>query len=124
MGVLADFRISVAADLAPGPTDDWNVQDGPVDAIEPPAYLLVWSDPWLVPATHCYQTARLDVVAVAARVDVEGGHDQLERLVEYAYFVLDGTGAPVLATSRPGPFDIGGVTYLAARLTVTHPVAL
>lgn len=122
--MLAALRTSVATALAPTASDDWNTQAQPVDAVEPPAYLLVWSDPWLVPATHCHQIARLDVVVVAARVDVEGGHAILEQLVEHAYAALGAFGMPPVNTARAGPFDVGGVAYLATRLTLSVPVAL
>jgi hypothetical protein len=122
--VLAALRSTVAAALAPSAADDWNTQPGPVDAIEPPAYLLMWSDPWLVPATHCTQTARLEVIVVAARVDVDGGHGILEDLVEHAYGALTTIRMPPVTTARPAPFDVGGVAYLATRLTLSVPVTL
>jgi hypothetical protein len=124
MGALADLRGRVAGVLAPGPGDDWTVHSLPVDSLQPPAFLLVWSDLWLAPATHCTYTARLDVVAVSNRVDVEPGVETLESLVEQAFTRLAAGGLPAVQASRPGPYTVAGLTFLSSRLTLNHPVQL
>jgi hypothetical protein len=120
---LTDLRGYVAAVLA-GVSEDIAVHDGPVDSVTPPAYMLVWSDPWLTPVTVCAFTARLDVVCIAARIDPAPGYEQLEQMVAGAAVAFDTAGIPVVTVARPVPHDQGGVTYQAARLTVTYPITL
>jgi hypothetical protein len=124
MGALADLRARVAAALAPQDGDGWDVHDTAVDAIVPPAFMLLWSEPWLVPATHCSWTARLDVVAISNRFDVGSGVENLETLVEVGLKRLAAAGLPSVSAGFPGRWDHGGITYLAARLTLNHPVTL
>ena len=123
MGTLADLRARVAdalVDLDP----DWSVSSAPVDAVTPPAFVLVWADPWATRSSSCHYGTRLDVVAIAARINPEPGIETLETMVERAVPALDAARAPVVEIVAPGPFDIGGVAYLAARLTITSPVTL
>jgi len=123
MGALADLRGKAADALTPGDGDDWDVHPLPVDAIVPPAFMLIWSDPWLTPATHCQWSARLDVICVSNRVDVEPGVEILETLVETAIARLAGAGLPAITAGRPANFEVGGLLYLASRLTLSQPVS-
>lgn len=123
MGALAELRSRVAAVLAPVPGEFWEVHDSPVDSLVPPAYLLSWSDRWLSPSTHCFWSARLDVVTIANRIDVEPGMELLETLVETGLDRLSAAGLPAINALRPSRFELGGVTYLATRLIITHPVS-
>lgn len=128
MGVLADYRTTVAGALELL-DPEWSVHRAPVDALEPPAFMLRWGDggpdsTWLVRSTHCVHGARLDVVCVAARIDPEPGIETIELMVERAVVALDAVRVPVVDVRGPGPFEIGGLTYQAARLVVASPVTI
>lgn len=86
--------------------------------------MLSWGDPWLTPMTHCQWSARLDVLAVANRIDLEPGVELAEDLAEYAVAALKAAGLPAITASQMIRFQIGGTVYLASRLTVAHPVTL
>lgn len=124
MGALADLRTRAAQALAPINGDPWDVHALPVDSIVPPAYMLTWSEPWLAPATHCTTTARLDVMAIANRIDLEPGVELLEDLAENAITKLKAAGLPAVTASQMVRFEIGGVIYLASRLTIVQLVTL
>ncbi len=118
-------RISArVSDALVGLDPDWSVLSAPVDACTPPAFVLVWADPWLTRSTGCTYGARLDVVAVAARLNPEPGIETLETMIERATGALDLARAPIVDVSVPGPFDIGKVPYLSARLHVTSSLTL
>lgn len=126
MGALADLRALVATaleGLAPA-GDDWPVHDGPVDAISPPCFVLVWPEPWLIPATFCVETANLDVIVVAARIDPAPGYVELESLLEAAVPALRAAGVSYTSAGAAGPLEVSGLTYLSSRLHVAHPVTL
>jgi len=124
MGALADFRDRVALALAPSNGDEWNTQPLPVDAIEPPAYMLIWADPWLVPSTFCDATAQLDVIVVSARMDPAPGMEILETLVETALDRLAHANVGQRQVGAPGPLTVGGLTYQACRILVSSPVTI
>lgn len=123
MGALAELRSRVAAVLQPVPGEFWEVHALPVDSLMPPAYMLSWSDPWIEPSTHCFWSARLDVVTIANRIDVEPGMELLETLVETGLERLAAAGLPAIRAVRHSRFELGGITYLATRLIITHPVS-
>jgi hypothetical protein len=118
---LGELRAAVAAALIPL-DPDWIVHDTPVDSLEPPAFVLVWSDPMLVPSTWCQSFAQLDVVCAAARIDLEGVYPTLEAMVAQANTAL--RVFPVVQTGTPGPFEVAQITYLAARILIRQPVAI
>lgn len=120
-GPLGKFRELVAAVLAPI-DEAWTVYASVVDAVTPPAFMLVWGDPWTVPATHCRETARLDVVCIAGRIDPDPGIETLEWMVGDALAAFSSAGIPHGDTTAPRPMQIGGVTYLAARIQVSQTV--
>lgn len=123
MSAAGDVRAKVAAALAGDP--DIAVFDGYVDALAPPAYIVASADPWYLPATPCVYTLRLSVICVACRLDPAPGLDDLERLVERALVQLAAArGVPVVQVGTAAPFDVGGLQYLAARLTVAAPVTI
>jgi hypothetical protein len=120
-GVFAMFRELVAQVLRSLDVGA-EVHPLPVDALSPPAFFLKWADPWTEPATHCLDLAHLQVVCVAARVDVEPGIETLELMVEGALAAFNRAGIPHGITSGPRPLDVGGVAYLAAEISVSNTV--
>jgi hypothetical protein len=121
-GRLAEFRQQVAAAL--DTLVDVSVHVGPVDNVTPPAYLLVWPDRNLEPHTACFYRVRLQVVCVGARLDPAPGYDEVERLVEHAVVTFDAARLGFEPVGEYLPFTVGGVDYLAARLTVTGTISL
>jgi hypothetical protein len=120
---LAEFRSAAAAALD-GLDDSWAVHPAPLDGMQPPAFMLVWGDPWLAPATNCARYATLEVVAVAARLEPEANYPTLETMVAAANLALEAAALIPAQTARPGPLDFGGITYLAARILIRQPVTL
>jgi len=120
VGALAALRgrvVPVLEDLS----EDWTVYPAAVDSLDPPAFVVGWADPWTVPATHGVETARLEIIAVVGRVEAEPGVATLELMVENALAALAVAGFRA-STIPPGPFEIGGLAYLAARIVIAYPV--
>ena len=123
MSTAADVRARIAAALDGDP--DIAVLDGPVDSIEPPAYMIVSGDPWYLPATPCVYTLRVAVVCIAGRIEPSPGLETLEALVERAITQLVAARAlPIVQVGTAGPFEVGGLQYLAARITIASPVTI
>ena len=132
---LTEIRAAAAAALAPLTDDDPNVHVDVVDAVSPPAIMLLWEDPWLQPGAGtagavmgpCLWTARLQVLCIAARLEPGPGIAVLEDLVTYTVHRLHDdlsyTWPPATALA-PRVFDIGNVPYLGARVTYTVPVSV
>jgi hypothetical protein len=121
---LLDARSKLAAALAPLDDDDPTVLVDLVDALEPPALMLGWGEPWLTPDTACWRTGRLVVTCVAGRLVPGAGVETLEQLVDYTLGRLGADPAPwpLDAVGSPRVFTIGNVNYLAARLTLRVPI--
>jgi hypothetical protein len=117
---LDEARAKLAAVLAPVADDDPDVLTSLVDAIEPPALMLGWGEPWLEPSTSCLRAARLVITCVAGRLDPGEGIATLERLVAFTLdrLAADGAQWPLDNVSGPRAFNIAKTTYLAARVTV------
>lgn len=120
MTSLLDARVKLAAALAPVADSDPNVLVDLVDSLEPPALMLGWGEPWLQPETACLQLGRLVVTCVAGRLDPGAGVAALEELIAYTLGRLEAAAEPWPLDSVGGPrvFTIGGINYLAARITV------
>jgi hypothetical protein len=127
VGSFADLRDDVAAALTEVLVDhpDWAVHPLPVDALDPPAYLLEWSDPW-VPSrsTVCRYDTAIEIRCVGARIDPSPGLEVLELMVEEALLALDGGRFPFRSVLAPRPFTIGGVQYLAATILLGSTVSI
>ena len=125
--VFGEFRTRVAATLqaavdAAG-LDDVTVIADVVDAVVPPAYLLVWpQDDWMLPFTHCADTTFLNVMLIGARFEPSGGIEQIETLVALALPALRGDHLPVPGVAGPGRYDHGGLAYLAAQIRLSVPL--
>lgn len=130
--MLTEVRDRCAAALAPvGPTDP-DVIVEVVDSLSPPALMLLWADPWLNRKTVGQSIASglwdawLEILCIAARVEPGEGMAQLEELVAYTIRRLqdDAYSWPPETFYAPRRFDIGGVTYLGARLIFRVPVTI
>jgi hypothetical protein len=132
---LGEIRVMAAAALEPQTDTDPVVLVDVVDALTPPALMLLWDDPWLQPGAGaagpvmgpCVWTARLLILCVAGRLEPGPGIATLEDLVAYVVDRLRDDPAytwPVASALAPRIFDIGGVPYLGARVTYTVPASL
>ena len=130
---LADVRPTAAVVLAPVDDSDPEVITDVVDSLTPPALMLLWSDPWIEPAVAnrpvmgpCLLTANLQVLCVGGRLDPGPGIDTIEQLVGY---VLERMEAdvytwPLGLVSALRQQEIGGITYLTARVNYAVPVTV
>jgi hypothetical protein len=127
---LTEVRAAAAIALAPVIDSDPVVHVDVVDSLTPPALLLVWDDPWLVPGTVASMNGHYDaqfvVLCVAARLEPGPGVETLEQLVDYTIDRLhaDANTWPQASAQAPRVFDIGGVPYLGARLVYRVPVQI
>ena len=120
---LLDARDKLAAVLAPTDDDDPTVLVSLVDAIEPPALMLGWADPWLEPEGLCFTIGHIVVTAVAARLMPGEGVAKLEELVDYT---LRRTRADMVNpglwqltdVSGPRVFLMAKTNYLACRINL------
>jgi hypothetical protein len=121
---LLDARAKLAAALAPIEDSDPTVLVDLVDALEPPALMLGWGEPWLLPQTACLRTGRLVVTAVAGRLVPGAGIESLEQLVEYTLDTLRADAGQWALDTVSGPrvFTLSNINYLAARITLRVPI--
>lgn len=123
---LAGLRAAVAQTLGGIPqvaAGDWTVLASPPDAVEPPVFVLVWGpDPMLSVQSACTDTAQLEVIAVAARVEVTGTYPLLEAMVTAAVAALVSARFRPWQTLSPAQFEIAQINYLASRLQLRYPV--
>jgi hypothetical protein len=121
---LGDVRARAAAALAPAEESDPPVFIDYPDAIDAPALIVIWDDPWLTPTTFCLYNAELAVLVVAGRVEAGPGVDTLERLAKYTIERLRGDPYPWAQSSSQAPRElaIGNIHYLGARITYRVPV--
>lgn len=114
---LGDVRDKLAALLAPVEDDDPNVLSNLVDSIEPPALMLGWADPWILPEGMCFGSAHVLVTAVAARLAPGEGIAKLEELVLYTlHKVRPSKDFALVEISGPHVFLIAQTNYLASRI--------
>lgn len=124
MTSLLDARAKLAATLEPVDDDDPTVLVDLVDALEPPALMLGWAEPWLVPETACLRTGRLVITAVAGRLVPGAGVAALEQMIDDTLKRLQAAPEPWPLEQVGGPrlFTIGNIHYLAARITLRVPI--
>jgi hypothetical protein len=115
---LLETRDKLAALLAPVDDDDPNVLASLVDAIQPPALMLGWGEPWMEPDTGCLATGRIIITAVAGRLMPGEGIAKLEELVAYVLGRLDPVDYDLETISGPRVFLMAKTNYLACRITV------
>jgi hypothetical protein len=129
---LEEVRAAAAAALEPAADSDPEVLLDVVDALHPPALLLLWTDPFLEAQSvgmgngYGLWEARFEVLAVASRVEPGPGMTRLEELVSFTIGRLtqDENAWPPDSFYAPRRFDIGGVPYLGARMVFRVPVTL
>jgi hypothetical protein len=121
---ILDARAKLGAALAPVDETDPTVLVNLVDALEPPALMLGWGEPWLTPETACLRTGRLVVTCVAGRLVPGAGVETLEQLVDYTLrrLAADGGAWPLDTVGGPRVFTIANINYLAARITLRVPI--
>ena len=126
------LRDLVADVLSPASDDDPAVLVDVVDSVTPPAIMLLPGDPYLEVGPGgpvmgpCLYTAHLQVFCVAARMDVGPGFRTVDQLVGY---VIDRMRAdsytwPLENVQAPRVFDIGGTSYLCARVNYAVPTTV
>jgi hypothetical protein len=121
---LRDYRDQVAAALETI-GDDWAVHHGPEDALQPPAFMLrEGPDPWLTQAGACFDTAALEVIAIAPRFDVRETADMLDDMVSAAAGALSDAGFRPYEWTAPAAFEVGGIVYVAAVARINQPVKI
>ena len=129
---LTEVRERAAAALAPSSDTDPEVHTDVVDAVTPPALMLLWADPWLnrnvvgARTMSGYWDAWLEVLCIASRVEPGPGMTKLEELVSFviARLQADTYTWPPETFYSPRRFDIGGITYLGARMIFKVPVTI
>jgi hypothetical protein len=129
---ITDVRDRAAEALAPVDDTDPAVLADVVDSLTPPALMLIWGDPWLEPGVGavtmgpCLWRARLQVLAVAGRLEPGPGIRTLEQLVAYVVerMKADAYTWPLDGVSAPRVFDIGNLPYLGARVTYLVPTTV
>ena len=125
---VAEVRARAAAALEPEAETDPPVLVNIVDAVEPPALMLEWVDPWLEPQTAGtgYWLARLDVVCLAQRHEPGPGVESLEALITHTITRLraDSYPWPAATLQAPRVFTIAGVPLLGARVSYRLPVTI
>ena len=123
---LSEVRARAGAALAPAQESDPDVHLDYPDAIQPPALLVLWADPWLEPATvqGFLGNASMRVLCLAGRVETGPGIDKVEQLVEFTIGRLraDGYTWTLSSLEAPQRFDIAQITYLGANVIYRVPV--
>lgn len=121
---LLDARTKLAAALAPLSESDPDVLVDLMDAIEPPALMLGWGEPWLTPSTACLREGRMVVTCVASRLVPGAGIETLEGLVDYtlARLLASGDPWPLDNVGAPRVFQVANINFLAARIVLRVPI--
>lgn len=131
---LGEVRGAAATALAPAEPSDPPVFASFVDALSPPALLLMWDTPWIEPRSfqsgqtmgRGWWDANLIVLLVAGRLEPGPGVDTLEQLAGYVIGRLqaDPHQWPLPTSTPPRSWVVGNVSYLGATLNYRVPVTL
>ena len=70
------------------------------------------------PDSFGVDTAALEVIVVAGRIDADAAVEQVETIVDAAIPALLAAGYRHQGVTPPAPLDIGGITYLTARIRI------
>ena len=131
---LVDIRDAAATALASQADTDPIVYPDIVDSLVPPAIMLAWGEPWLLPGVEgrnvmgpCVWTAALWVYCLVGRADPGSGQDQLDVIVAQ---VIDRLGAdpaydwPPATVFAPRLYDFSGVPCVGARVAYNVPTSI
>jgi hypothetical protein len=89
------------------------------DAVHVPCVFVAWADPWLLPTTMCQWESKLEIIAVAARIEPGGHLTVLEDLIAALLPAFRSSREfAVIDATAPYPIEIGGNTYLAASINL------
>jgi hypothetical protein len=131
VSVLELAEVLPAAAVALEPTTD---AEPPVhidypDAVQPPALIVIWSDPMLeAPGTMVPGAlfGHVGVLAVAGRLEAGPGVETLQELVRYVVgrMRLADDVWPLELVTAPKEFVIANISYLGARVDYRVPVAI
>lgn len=123
---LAEVRARAAAALAPIDDLDPYVFDNVVDALEPPALVLTWDDPWLTYRAACLFDAQFAVLCIAGRIEPDPGVATLEQLQAHVIGRLrdDDYSWPFTTSTAPRRYVMNGIEYLGARVIYRIPVRI
>lgn len=116
---FTEIRSELAALLAPADETEPHVYVDLVDAVDVPCFMLLWSNELTEEGTPGASFALPLVIAVAGRIEPGETLAVLERM--YAeVFTRTRADARFAIKSQEGPriMDIGGISYLAARVTL------
>jgi hypothetical protein len=132
--LLTDLRDLAAAALAPATAGDPPVHVDAVDALYPPALMVLWNNPWLEPGLGpglttmgpCVWMAHLQILCVGSRVEPGPGIRVIEELVTHVVGRLgaDPYSWTPMSVSAPVQFPINRIDYLGARVNYDVPTSL
>lgn len=117
---LTGVREEYASLIRAVASNDVSVIDNLPDSISPPAVLIAWGDPWLVPGTFCAYTAQVEIMVVAQRIEPGGQYARIEFIVGEILDALKTVSAGIRDVTSPYPMQLGGVDYLSASINVVH----
>ena len=124
---MPQLRERAAAVLAPQVDGDPPVLAAPLDAVEPPAIMLTWDEPWLEYRSPCFWDARLAVMVFAGRVEPDAGFATLESLIGLVIRRLAADASytwPHQVTRPPTALEVGGISLLLAHVVYRCPVTM
>lgn len=122
---LSDVREALKDVVTPD-NNEWQVYKDLVDAIDVPCLMLVWDEPWFEGVNIGTGLALPVVTAVSGRVEPGTALETLETLVMEVVARLrkDSGGWGIRNISAPRTFDIGNLSYIAARIGLRVAVTL
>lgn len=129
---LTGLRAAAAAALEP-PPEGWNIHPNLVESVEPPAIVLDWDEPWILPGLQgisamgpCVYEARMRMLCIAGRTSPAEGIETLEGLVAYVLEQMKADPYPwrLDRVVSPGQFDIAGVTLYGAAVIYAIPTSI
>ena len=104
---------------------DWAAFPGPVEGLEPPAYVVLWGpDPMRTIESMCSDQVQIQVVAVGARLDIQGTYPVMAVMADAAVAALAGAGLRPYQSLAPAPFEMANLNYLAARILIRQSVSV
>lgn len=116
---LDDALAAVAQVLGESP---WPIDVAPVEAVDPPRFVLLWGDPWLLAVTYCQYRARVSVMGIAARLEPGEGIHVLNAMTSFAVPTLVTAGFSVADVGQPLSIQVAANSYLAVRIPVDVPI--